>query len=148
MKSSNFRIKIIAHKFKNSIPGLVASLLILAFVDYAFKRNIIFYFFYPFVYAGTLANLNYSGLKAVHLASQLIYTFSIVVFSWRFFPPIPIEYLACPCCREDVDTFYNWGCESCGKRQPKAAYITDRCTVCRNFMSTFICGKCGKEFLL
>lgn len=148
MVKSNFRLKVIFHRAKYSVPGVIASILIQYFIGYAFKYNLLFYVFYPLVYLGTLASLGYSGLKALYLFSQIIYTVFIVYYSWRIFPVPNIEFLKCPCCSKDVSVFYRWACSVCSQEQDMARYVTDRCDKCKNLSAAFICDNCEKEFSL
>lgn len=148
MVKSNFRLKIIFHRATYSIPGVIVSILAQCFIGYAFKHNLIFYVFYPLVYLGTLTNLGYSGLKALYLLSQALYTVVMVYYSWRLFPISNIEFLKCPYCSKDVSGFYRWACTVCRQEQDKTRYVTDRCEKCKNLSATFICENCEKEFVL
>lgn len=148
MKESGFRKDIILHELKYSIPGLIFSFFLQWFVYYAFNYNIIFYCFYPLVYVGTLLNLGYGGLKALYLLSQLIYTAAIIICLWKIFPIMPLEFLKCPYCKEDVSIFYRWECSICRNRQSIPRYVVDRCGHCKHLSPTFFCGICDKEFIL
>jgi len=148
MVKSNFRLKIISHRIKYSVPGVIVSILAQWFIGYAFKYNLLFYIFYPLVYFGTLTNMGYSGLKALYFLSQILYTVVIVYYSWRIFPIPIIEFLKCPYCSKNVSVFYRWACSLCMQGQNKTSYVTDRCDKCNNLSTTFICDNCEKEFIL